>query len=124
MPAAYSIDLAKQVVFTTFSGEVHEAEVRAMLMRMVDDPAFNPDFSELLDLSAVTDFRISGEELKGISEIDPFSARARRAFVSPADLLFGVSRMYEGIKGGQHNIATFRGMVEARHWLELDKKSA
>jgi hypothetical protein len=124
MPATYSIDPAKRLVLTNFSGEVHEAEVRTMFMRMADDPAFDPDFSELLDLSAVTDFHISGEELKGISEIDPFSSRARRAFVSPADLLFGVSRMYEGIKGNQHNIATFRHMAEARHWLELDEKSA
>ncbi|HUS18231.1 MAG TPA: hypothetical protein VMZ25_01150 [Terriglobales bacterium] len=124
MPATYSIDLEQQVVYTVFSGEVVEAEVRTMALRLGKDPNFQPDFSELLDLSAVTDFRISTEDLQGLSAVDPFSGRARRAFVSPGDLLFGISRMYEGIRGSNAHIATFRTMGDARQWLDLDQRSA
>jgi hypothetical protein len=118
MPATYSIDPLKRVVFTVFSGDVAEPDIRDMALRLEEDPEFHPDFSELVDLSAVTDFRLSAEDLQGISICDPFSSHAQRAFFSPQDLLFGICRMYEGIKGGNH-MATFRSMTEARKWLDL-----
>ena len=118
MPATYSIDPQKRVVFTVFSGDVAEPDIRDMAVRLEGDPEFHPDFSELVDLSAVTDFRLTAEELQGISICDPFSNRAQRAFFSPHDLLFGICRMYEGIKGSSH-MATFRSLRDARNWLDL-----
>ena len=118
MPATYSIDPRKRVVFTVFSGSVEELDIRDMAMRLEGDPDFKPDFSELVNLSAVTDFRLTAEDLQGISNCDPFSNQAQRAFVCPEDLLFGICRMYECIKGGTH-MATFRSMSDARKWLDL-----
>jgi len=70
------------------------------------------------------------EELEFITDrdnkISEKVVRARVAIVAPQDLMFGVSRMYEGmISNPGWSVGVFRTMNEAQNWLysELPRKA-
>jgi hypothetical protein len=83
------------------------------------DPHFNPDFNEIVDLSAASDVRLGYEEFKRLEDLDPFSDRAKRAFVIPTNpAVFGVTRMYHLMQNEDPAIKIFRTEQDAREWVK------
>jgi hypothetical protein len=76
----------------------------------------------LIDLTEVTDFQVSTEELKVITGVDRTQAETMKriyvAIVAPKDVAYGMSRMYEGLMlTPGWTIEIFRTMNQARTWL-------
>jgi hypothetical protein len=114
MAVTYSIDRESRVVFTVFSGIFTDADVWQLIDQLRKDPAYDPEFNELIDCSAVTENRVSTTTL-GAVESSPIP---RRAVVAPSDANYGMSRIFQVLQPNQ-KIEIFRTVAEAKEWLGI-----
>ena len=114
MAVSYSIDCETRVVFTVFSGIFTDADVWSLVDQLRHDPAYDPEFNELIDCTAVTENRVSVATLGALNS----SPVPRRAVVAPSDVNYGVSRIFQAVQPSQ-KIEIFRTMAEARKWLGI-----
>ena len=112
----YQIDEAKAMVVTTITGKITPSEASAHARMLKADPVFDPSFGELVDLSEADVTELGYASLSQLKDEDPFSPASPRAIIAPSPVSYGISRMYEGIRGG--NLAVFRTRQEAIKWLE------
>jgi hypothetical protein len=105
---------------TTLVGAVTEEEVDDHNQRLGDDPQFQPDFRQLVDLRAQTEILYDSEMVRDTSRKHVFSPGTRRALVASTDAVFGMARMFalQSETAGQ-TIQVFRDMREAEGWLDL-----
>jgi hypothetical protein len=67
-----------------FDNEVTVRDVVQYLESLKANPAFEPDFFELVDLTQVMSSEVDFQAaMMWAHEVDPFSREARRAFVAP-----------------------------------------
>ena len=122
MPLDFVIDAEHRIVYSRAWGEFTEADVLAHRQRLKADPQFDNTFRQLADFSMVTRFAIPSTSVKALTSSDPWDSDARRAFFAPADVVFGMARMYEMLMGKYtSNIAVFRRAEEAERWLRIDE---
>jgi hypothetical protein len=89
------------------------------------NPAFEPDFFELVDLTQVMSSEVDFQAAMMLAhEEDPFSRKARRAFVAPRAVTSRTIRMYQMARGDQGSIAVFPTMDEAKHWLDIERSAS
>jgi hypothetical protein len=86
--------------------------------RLSNDPDFEPDFSQLVDCRNVTKAKLTRETIQLIAQKNPSSLQAKRATVADRDIIYGLARMYQLLKGDAQ-IQVFRDMEAARRWLGL-----
>jgi ribonucleotide monophosphatase NagD (HAD superfamily) len=126
MPVHYLLDKERQLVITTGSGRVTFAEARAHQEKLKNDPDFQPQFGQLLDLTAVTGLDLSNQEAQSLARTSPFFATSsRRAWVAPSPFLFGMGRLigaYREMAGGEEQFRVFYNHKEALKWLGMDVK--
>jgi len=58
MPVVLKIDPQRKVVHSAFYGRITDAELLGHRKRISSDPDFNPQFSDIVDFSGVTDSEI------------------------------------------------------------------
>ncbi len=126
MAADYKIDKERRLVISTASGVLAMADVLAHRERLFNDPDYDPNFSQLMDFTPVTQFCIEPGEIRSLAQTMVFSADSRRAIVAPSDLLFGFARMYEILRdsAGETGIRVFRDRDEALDWVLAKSTSA
>ena len=120
MPTSYFIDPVRRLVIISADGVLLGAELLAEQKHLASEPLFKPDFSQLFDLTQVTDARISAEEVRAMAATTAFGPAARRALIVAEPLLYGLSRMFQLLldeRGGTLRIFTDRN--EAEEWLGL-----
>ena len=119
MAADYKIDKERRLVISTASGVFIMADVLAHREKLFNDPDYDPSFSQLIDLTPVTQLRIEPGELRSLAQTMVFSANSRRAIAVPSDLIFGFARMYEMLResAGETGIHVFRDRDEALDWV-------
>lgn len=124
MAADYTIDTNNRTVRVTYSGRVTIAEMYDARRRMVNDPAFDPTFSQLVDAQPVTIFEMNGYSVKQFAQEQVFSPGARRAIVASNAPDLGLARMfqiYRQLAGGTETTEIFSDMDKAREWLGLPR---
>jgi hypothetical protein len=124
MPIEHRYDPALRTLFLDFSGEVSEGELVEVASKLASDPSIPPGHRELVDLSGIRDTDVTTAALRRVARIyaetDKRPEDSRVAIVAPADLFFGLSRMYEAFRGDSPlEIRVFRALGEARAWLGL-----
>ena len=122
MPADFSIDAQRRIVFSRAEGVLTVAEILDNSDRMRRDPEFRPDFNQLFDLRGVTKFELSNEDIEQLARQLIFAPESRRAFLVTPGLQVGMARMfatYRTIAGGEHGIRIFTDPGEARSWVSL-----
>ena len=120
MPISYTIDPIKQLVTTRLWGVSTEDEVRGHNTRLRADPAFNPGYRQLADMTELTESRVSMNMINEQSADQFFSPGTPRAFVAATDAIFGVSRKFALQSEAQgQTIQVFRDMESAKKWLGL-----
>ena len=120
MGAGFHIDKAGGVVYTSAWGSLTADDVLNVRRRLVTDPDFSPDLSQVVDLRRVETVAITGHEVSVLAVGDPFSEQARRALVGSEGVVFGVLRMYEAYVD-KSGIRVCRNIEEALRWLGLDR---
>jgi hypothetical protein len=125
MPITTVIDSARKVVFTTCTGTVTIAEVAETCIQLARDPAFDPGYSHLNDLTSISEVHLSATELKDFvaQKLDPFSEVSKRAFVASEPHVFGMARMYESLIN-HPNLTVARTLEEGRQHLDLEPQTA
>ncbi|MGA8270739.1 MAG: hypothetical protein WB919_04210 [Candidatus Sulfotelmatobacter sp.] len=118
MPVHSVVDLSNRVVLTVLSGVVTFREATAQVTKLRADPAFDPGFSELIDLSAVSEIQMSYAVLKSLMEIDPFSTTSKRALVNPSPKsISGAALLYRIMQSDEVCVQVFASTAEALRWL-------
>jgi len=107
-----------KLLITILTGTVSLETVTEIRRVIVDLPGFTPTQDHLIDLSGVRDVAITPEQFRNIGTAAVHGTEARRAFVAPDALTFGLSRVLaegQGVRGDE----SFRTRAEALAWLEL-----
>jgi hypothetical protein len=124
MPCSYVIDKEKRLVISSAWDRVTFAEMMNHQDQLKADPAFNQDFNQLVDATAVTGLDASIDEIKRIANRRIFSSTALRAFVATRPDIFGVGRLLGAhLEMGRvpQQVHIFYDMPSALKWLGLDK---
>ena len=122
MPFDFVIDAEHRIIYSRAWGVFTKADVLAHRQHLKANPQFDATFRQLADFSGVTRFAISATSVKALTTSDPWDSDARRAFLAPADAVFGMARMYEMLMGKfTSNIAVFRRAEEAERWLRVEE---
>jgi len=103
-------------------GEITRTEVMATRSEVANDARLRPEFSELIDLTGLTSVdAITTDDVRAIASAEIDSV-ARRAFVTPDPVAFGLARMFGSlreVKKAHDDVAVFHTIAEARDWLGL-----
>lgn len=119
MPCDYEIDTRLGIVRARITGETSDAELIAADDRLRQDPAFRPEFDEIVDARGAIGLRVTPEVVREITSRPPlFSEKSRRAFVVGSDLGYGMARMFSLRRGEEAGeIRVFYEIGEAEAWL-------
>jgi hypothetical protein len=119
MPASYKIDKEQRVVLSAAWGVFSFADAVVHKDKLLNDPDFDPMFSQILDFTQVSEVRITTDELRAFAQFSVFSSHSRRAFITPDDAKFGLARMFATLRElrGEAGIGVFRTLEEALDWV-------
>lgn len=111
------IDVEKRTVLARFARKVSVMEIRMYAERLQSHPAFDPEFSEIVDLREVADLELEAPDfLKLADEIDCFSTGAWRAFVVNSSVQNHAARMHRILRTPM-NVRIFSSVEEAKAWI-------
>ena len=122
MPAEYTIDKARRMVFSEAYGPITDQEVLAHQDKLRDDPDFDPGFSQLIDSTNVTKADdLSTDAIYKLARRNPFGEGSQRAFVASNRLLYIMFHVFQTItEEHSDEIVVFKDLTEARRFLELE----
>ena len=124
MPFSYVVYKEQRLVISTGSGRVSQAEIKERQDQTAHDPEFDPEFDQIVDLTAVTDFEMSIDEFTALARRKVFASRSRRAFVASAPHIFGMGRLWEAHSAlsddDPSKIQVFYDLPSALKWLGLE----
>jgi hypothetical protein len=121
MPCNYHIDEERRLVISTAWDRLTGAEVVDHQRKLQNDPRFERDFSQFLDLADVMEIQIDRINVAELARFDLFSAKSRRAFLAPNPLAYGMSRMFMAFReaNGEEQMRVFTDRHEALRWLDV-----
>jgi hypothetical protein len=123
MPVTYEIDAARAVITMRAHGAVTSDEFQATREAIQADPGHDPGFKYLVDLRDVQRFAMSGDDVDMLANDRTslyFEPGTPCAVVTDSDEAFGLSRMYQMMRGGgAEDLRIFTKMAEAEQWLGL-----
>jgi hypothetical protein len=122
MPVRYVIDRERRLVVTTAWDRVTYAEVKAHQDQLLSDPAFNPEFDQLIDVTSATAWEIATDDLRMLARRKVFSPTSRRAWLATMPESFGLGRMaqaFHEVSGSPSEVCTFYDLSAALKWLGL-----
>ena len=120
MPCHYKIDSERRLIMTQSRDRVTFAEAKAHQDQLRSDPAFNPDFDQLIDPTAVTVLDVSSDEASELAGAVFFSPAAKRALAATRPAIFGMLQLMETwhhLANGGANICVFYDRAAALKWL-------
>jgi hypothetical protein len=119
MPAFYKIAMDRRLVLTSASGVLTLADVLAHQEQILADPDFNPQYSQLLDLTHVTKIDLSADDICKLAERSVFWPTSSRAILVNTDLGVGLARLFKILRehAGEKGIRIFRNLDEALQWV-------
>lgn len=121
MPIRYAFDRTENLLRTEYIGSVPPSELLEWFRQISAHPDFDPNMRQLGDFRRTLPGAWSPEDIREVIRHDPFGPSARRAFVGPSDVIYGLARMYSihvEIDGQRGVIGVFRTMAEGESWLE------
>lgn len=121
MPASYRIDVARRLVLSRAWGVFTAQDLFEHYTALAADPAFDPSFSQLVDLREVEWVGMEREDIRRHALERLFGDRARRALVVSSDLHYELARVYGAFaQYASQKVHVFRDMHDAEHWLGIE----
>jgi hypothetical protein len=113
------VDPARRLVTVKFGKKVTFAHIERYARRLLLNPSFHSDYSEIVDLTGAEELDLQADEfLKLADKVDPFSPVAKRAFVVRTPVQSHAARLHKALRT-QRNIEIFRSIEEAERWVAL-----
>lgn len=120
MASAYTILPVRSLVITRGWGILTDRDALAHARGLVADPHFAPSFCQLADLRDVVRMDMTGLGIRQLVLANPFGTGARRAVVAHDDVIYGMARMYQQMRGETPDaVELFRELDQAIQWLGL-----
>jgi hypothetical protein len=120
MPISYLIDANRALVTTRWWGSVEDQEVLDHNGKLRTDPAFKAEYRQLIDMTGITELRVSTNLIKETALDQFFEPGTRRAVLASSDAVFGMARMFALLADGAgQTIEVFRVLAPAEEWLGL-----
>lgn len=124
MPITYQIDPKQNLIRTTATGVLTDADILAMKRQMLEDPDFRPGMRELTDVRAIEKLAVTTEGVRRMVEHDQQNradiSSHRLAIVVSEEAAYGMSRMYQTMtETAMEHVGVFRSMEEAKKWLGI-----
>jgi len=124
MPITYQLDRQNRLMVTRMSGRIEREEAFAYLDAILADPG-NESCDELIVLEEVDLDAIGADDIRALARHASAGSRDeifRVAVVAPRDADFGIWRMFQSLRDlGDHRMAVFRSLEEARVWLGAER---
>jgi hypothetical protein len=120
----FTFDARNRRRIAIWRGTIGDAEMLAAYEELARSPDFDPAADDLADLRAVKAMNTTQDGFRKLMAMFfPFDALripTRLAIVAVSDLVFGMSRMYELLRGDEvsEEIRVFRNYDEALAWLD------
>lgn len=122
MPISATVDTQNRIVFFRCSGVVTEEEFVGTQRSANQDPRVTPEFSRLVDLSEVSELRVSPAGVRKLADIAREVPVRRRALVASNPLAFGMARMFEqNLLSSQGESQVFSDLPSAMEFLGLPR---
>ena len=120
MSLEVSIDTEKRRVRTAWVGRIDGPDLLEADAAFRSTPDVEPDFDQLIDLRRTEPGDVTTDAISSLASRPPFfSKSSRRAVVVRSDLGFGLSRMFEQMRGdAAGEIRVFRDVESAEAWLD------
>ena len=113
----FHVDAAKRLVVVKFGKRVTADEIASYAKELRFHPAFEPSFAEIADLRETEELDLQADDFLRLADHeDPFSQKAKRAFVVRTSVQNHAARMHK-ILCGQRNMAIFPSLEEAEDWV-------
>ena len=123
MPWQFDFDSTNKILRCSLSGRVTDAILKEFYGLIVQNAARTDPLSGVTDFSGVTSFEVSPQTLRDLARSAPAMPDPSRArvVVAPADLVFGMARMFQiEASDSRPNLHVVRTMPEA--WAILGVK--
>ncbi len=125
MAIEYEIIEDRRLVLAKGSGVVTGNDVIRHLDTLATDERYVTPMKKLVDYSSIEGITISQEEAYRIAQMKETLSKKfageRCAFVSPADVTFGISRVHQAlIDNTDINTEVFRRIEDALEWLDVE----
>jgi len=122
MDVTRTLDPEKKILYTTITGQITLAEVRADMIRLITVPGYDPGMPGIVDMRGAT-AGLTSDELRQIAETVKSSPKvvsaARRALLVGSDLMYGLYSMFAAFASdGTTEYQVFRDEKKALAWLE------
>jgi hypothetical protein len=116
----FTIDPKRRLVTSIVEGTLTYQDAVAHQDGLRAHPDFDPNFDQLADFTACTDFSLNTGQMQTLAARSVFSPKSRRVGVAPQPLAVGLLRMFENyrrIYGGEEAMHIVPTRAEALLWL-------
>lgn len=98
MPVVLKIDPHRKVVHSAFYGRITDEDLLGQRTRIATDPDFNPEFSDIVDFSDVTDPAITESAIAELAANPTlFSSSAVHIVIAPAGVMFRLGSKFKDL---------------------------
>jgi hypothetical protein len=99
---------------------VTDNEIHEHNNKLRNDPQFDPSYRQIVDLTGISEVKVSTSTITETSLDQFFNPGTRRAMVATSDATFGMARMYAlRAEGLGQTIEVFRDWPNAEEWLGI-----
>jgi len=124
MPISFKVLPEVKAIHVKCTGVVSMEEILDHEVAVVIDPRFDATFTEIIDLSSAERLDLSHQDMGNIVDYENSHQRyvgnRKVAFVGPADVEFGLGRMYQMMEDGSPmETRVFRDLGAACEWAGL-----
>ena len=108
----------------TFRGAISDRELLDAYEVLLGDPDYDASTDDFIDLRNVSHMGVTSAGLHRLiamfDERDSPGCATRTAICAPTDVLYGVSRMFQTMRGDDHPdlVGVFRTLEESLRWLD------
>jgi hypothetical protein len=125
----YSYDDSAHRRIVTFRGPITDRDLLGAYESLLADPGYDSSLDDFIDLRDVTHMGVTSAGLHRLVRM--FEDRespghvTRSAILAPTDVLYGVSRMFQTMRGEDHpdEIEVFRSLADTMFWLDRRDQS-
>lgn len=119
VPISYHVFVDARLVLCRASGDLTDEDVIDNQKSFVVDAGFDPSFTQLIDLTRVTNAKLTAE--LGDKLEYAFDPGVRRSMLAEGEFFYGMSRMFQMLNVQRHREAlqVYQDLDAALQWIEL-----
>jgi hypothetical protein len=121
MPVVLKVNPQKKVVYSTFFGIVTDEELLEHAHTIHSHPDFRREYGEIVDLTMVTEMRVTREALRRLAQAPSvFEPAVKHAIIAPKDSAFEEAQAFSHLAAtSRRNLKVVRTAAEAYKFLGL-----